>query len=186
MTKTLPLPERLRTLRSVLVCQSMKRMDQIQFRPALADESEFLSDLALRSKAHWGYSAAFLDACRAELSYSQRQIEDDSTEFVIAMAGDAVAGFYALKQLTAIEFELEALFVEPDYIGQGFGRALLDHAKRAVVRNGGRCIVIQGDPHAENFYRAAGGTPAGHRNSESIPGRRLPVLSIDLTDDEVL
>lgn len=92
----------------------MKRMDQIQFRPALADEAEFLSDLALRSKAHWGYSAAFLDACRAESSYAPRQIEDDSFDFVIAMAGDAVAGFYALRQLTGGEFELEALFVEPD------------------------------------------------------------------------
>ena len=29
-----------------------------------AEEAPRLSDLALRSKGHWGYDAAFLDACR--------------------------------------------------------------------------------------------------------------------------
>jgi hypothetical protein len=36
-------------------------------RPAQADEVEALTALALRSKAHWGYDDAFMEACRAEL-----------------------------------------------------------------------------------------------------------------------
>lgn len=153
---------------------------QITLRSASPAEAACLSDLAIRSKAHWGYTEAFLDACRAELSYSPRQIEDDSVDFVVGMVGDTVAGFYALKKLSGSEFELEALFVEPNFIGQGIGRALLDHAKSTVVRDGGKRIVIQGDPHAEKFYRSAGGRLTGYRNSESIRGRKLPLFTIDI------
>ncbi|HEY6741630.1 MAG TPA: hypothetical protein VI110_04665, partial [Lapillicoccus sp.] len=38
-----------------------------------ADEAGTLSDLALRSKAHWGYGAAFLEACRDELTLRPEQ-----------------------------------------------------------------------------------------------------------------
>ncbi len=164
----------------------MQHVDQILFRSALPAEAEYLSELALRSKAHWGYSDAFIEACRAELSYSPSQIEDTPVDFVVAMADDAVAGFYVLKELMANEFELEALFVEPAWIGQGIGRALLEHAKSAVAQRGGKSIVIQGDPHAEGFYRSVGGVLTGYRLSESIPGRKLPVFSIDLTCSEAL
>ena len=34
-----------------------------------------MSDLALRSKAHWGYDASFLAACRVELSLRPTDVE---------------------------------------------------------------------------------------------------------------
>lgn len=37
-------------------------------RPALPGEAAAISALALHSKGHWGYDAAFLEACRAELT----------------------------------------------------------------------------------------------------------------------
>ena len=70
----------------------MQRINQILCRAVLPAEAGHLGDLALRSKAHWGYSEAFLEACRAELSYSPGQIEDASSDFVVAMVEDAVAG----------------------------------------------------------------------------------------------
>lgn len=39
-----------------------------RLRPARPDEAEQLSDLALRSKAHWGYDRARLEGWRAELT----------------------------------------------------------------------------------------------------------------------
>ena len=42
-------------------------------RPARSGEAKALSDLALRSKAHWGYDAAFMAACRAELTVTPAQ-----------------------------------------------------------------------------------------------------------------
>ncbi|MEE8545291.1 MAG: hypothetical protein V3T29_05715 [Alphaproteobacteria bacterium] len=42
-------------------------------RPARPGEAAALTDLALRSKAHWGYDAAFMAACRAELTVTPAQ-----------------------------------------------------------------------------------------------------------------
>jgi hypothetical protein len=37
---------------------------EVRLRAPRLDELEALSDLCLRSKAVWGYDAAFLEACR--------------------------------------------------------------------------------------------------------------------------
>ena len=74
-------------------------------------ESEFLSNLALRSKAYWGYSQEFIDACRRELSYSEEDIQNNL--FFVAEIDNSILGFYGLRRIFGIEMELEALFIEP-------------------------------------------------------------------------
>ncbi len=149
-------------------------------RAAAHGEAAALSSLAMRSKAHWGYSDAFMMVCREELTYSGPQIESDNYEFFVCEAEGRIAGFYVLKLLTPSSAELEALFVEPDLIGRGLGRTLIEHAKKKTYDLGIRQLVIQGDPNAEAFYEAAGGVRDGQRESGSIPGRFLPVFRIDL------
>lgn len=146
------------------------------------EEAASLSALALRSKAYWGYSAEFIAACRAELTYSADQIQGDNFRFFVAENGGSLIGFYALGQLSIDELELEALFVDPPYIGKGYGRALIEHAKRTAAELGAAFLIIQGDPNAERFYRAAGGKPTGCRESASIPGRYLPTFAISLAE----
>lgn len=137
-----------------------------------------LSALALRSKAHWGYPSEFIESCRKELFYSSEQFDSHKFSFVVAEIAGTVVGFYALEHIFTTEFELEALFVEPEFIGKGVGRVLMDHAKRTVTDLGGKSLVIQGDPHAARFYKMAGGVLAGERESDSIPGRFLPVFIV--------
>lgn len=43
-------------------------------RLARVTEAEILSDLALRSKAHWGYDAEFIEACRDELTVDASEV----------------------------------------------------------------------------------------------------------------
>ncbi len=149
-------------------------------RAAHASEADVLSDIAFRSKAHWGYSEAFMESCRDELTYTPRQIELARFRFAVAESDGRIVGFYALEQLSADEIELDALFVEPSCIGKGVGRALMAHAKHEAATMGAASLVIQADPNAERFYRAAGGVQVGRRESGSIPGRFLPVFRIDL------
>jgi GNAT superfamily N-acetyltransferase len=147
-------------------------------RPARVDEARLLSDLALRSKAYWGYSPEFIEQCREELSYSEEQLHAEHMRFFVIESAQRVAGFYALKQLSATEIELEAMFVEPACIGRGLGRLLIEHAKSVASAMGARQLIIQSDPYAESFYAAAGGVVTGTRESASIPGRYLPTLAI--------
>ncbi|MDJ0568095.1 MAG: GNAT family N-acetyltransferase [Pleurocapsa sp. MO_192.B19] len=147
-------------------------------RKGQPSESELLSDLALRSKAYWGYSQEFIDACRKELTYSPEDIQ--SNHIFVAEIDNSIVGFYALAILSPIEIELEALFIEPVYIGQGYGRKLIDHAKTISHQLGRQVIIIQGDPNAASFYLAVGGKLIGETESTSIPDRYLPTFMIQI------
>ena len=158
-------------------------------RPARAghDEARQLSALALRAKAYWGYSAEFMAACRDELSYTPAQISVASAHVYVAEPTEffldsptSILGFYALEELAdnKMEMELAALFIEPAYIGQGLGRALLRHAQQIAQQLGAKDLLIQADPNAAGFYQAAGATLLGQRESDSIPGRYLPLYQL--------
>ena len=149
-------------------------------RRANPAQAQSLSDLAVRSKAHWGYSSEFIDACRDELSYTGEQINGPQFSFFVCVVDERIVGFYAVEQVSANVAELEALFVAPEYIGRGIGRAMIEHARQCANRLGVSSLIIQGDPNAESFYLAAGAIRAGHRESNSIAGRQLPLFRIDL------
>jgi len=152
----------------------------LSFRPALAQDAAGLSRLALRSKAHWGYPDEFMRACAEELAVSAQAIDKDEIHYEVALDRQQPIGFYTLEDLGAWEIELGALFVDPPYIGLGIGRQLIERAKSRAAQLGARVLTIQGDPHALAFYRAAGAELCGERESDSIPGRMLPLLRIDL------
>lgn len=149
-------------------------------RAALPTEAKIISALALRSKAHWDYSAAFIKSFREELTYTQKTINNSQFHFFVKEIAGAIVGFYCLFSICEDQFELEALFVEPERIGRGIGRELLDHAKSQVSRLGCRSFIIQSDPNAEKFYLSAGAKVTDKRESGSIPGRYLSILTINL------
>ncbi|WP_299773297.1 GNAT family N-acetyltransferase [uncultured Pseudoteredinibacter sp.] len=154
--------------------------DSLLIRPAEMDEAAQLSDLAMRSKAHWDYSQEFMDACRDELRVSPSKITSDSYFCFVAEQAQSILGYYILKLISARQYELEALFLEPSAIGQGIGRALLEHAKTLTWQEGAQAIVINSDPNAEAFYLSAGAKKVGSSPSGSIPGRVIPLLEIAL------
>lgn len=149
-----------------------------KIRDARPVECGLLSALALRSKAHWDYSDDFLEACRDELTYTAEQISDEDYAFRVIEADDRIAGFFALHQVSASELELEALFVEPECIGTGLGKALMDAACLTLAESSASIMRIQGDPNAQKFYIDAGAELVGVRESESIPGRFLPLFEL--------
>ena len=154
--------------------------DDILIRSAREEERFVLGDLAFRSKAFWGYSPEFMEACSDELSLSHEAITNPDRRYLVAELEGEIVGYYALERLSAKGYELEALFVEPHRIGQGVGRKLIEHAKGFARREGAQFLLIQSDPNAVDFYLAAGGVRVGERESDSIPGRYLPEIRISL------
>ncbi|HEU4410261.1 MAG TPA: GNAT family N-acetyltransferase [Polyangiaceae bacterium] len=151
----------------------------LRIRPARPDEAAALSALALRSKAHWGYDAAFLERCRDELTL--RPADLLSRHAAVAELGGRVVGFVTIEGEPP-EGEIGALFVEPDLIGSGSGagRALFAHAA-AVARSAGfACLLIDADPGAEGFYLRLGARRVGEAPSGSVPGRMLPRLAYEI------
>lgn len=154
--------------------------DSSTLRCATPDESQLLSDLAYRSKAVWGYSPEFMAACRNELTVGRDQIVARQALHVVCEAHGEVVGFYVLERISPTGFDLSAMFVDPGHIGAGYGRQLMSHAIGNVSQQGGQTLQIQSDPNATSFYEAAGAYKIGMLESDSIPGRQLPLLQIDV------
>lgn len=143
----------------------------------LPDDAQELSALALRSKGYWGYDAAFLDACRKELTLTAQQ----ASTARVARLGDSVAGFVLLADHPdglAGAGELLMLFVDPPYIGRGVGAALLADAIATAAARGWSWLRIESDPGAEDFYLSHGARRVGVARSGSIAGRQLPLLEL--------
>lgn len=144
--------------------------------PSNADE---LTQIALASKAYWGYSAEFMDSCKNELTVTSSKITEPTFTYFVAIHQNKIAGFYALENLSEMRLELEALFVLPDLIGQGIGKKLFHHAMLQAKNNGISEVEIQGDPNAEAFYLGMGARLSGHKESLSIPDRLLPLFKYE-------
>ncbi|MEM8497583.1 MAG: GNAT family N-acetyltransferase [Pseudomonadota bacterium] len=149
-------------------------------RRAKMTEADVISELAIRSKAHWGYSAEFMTACREELTVTPEHINDSQGDYFVCEVGGEIIGYCATVPTSECERELEALFVDPQCMGSGYGRTLLDHAKETACKRGARVLLIQSDPNAAAFYAAIGATHIGDTESGSIPGRFLPEYKIEL------
>ncbi|MFJ8625811.1 GNAT family N-acetyltransferase [Kitasatospora sp. NPDC093550] len=149
----------------------------MQIRPARPEEAAPLTGVALRAKAYWGYDEAFMAACREELTVGAAVIERACT--VVAEEGGRVLGFASLVGGPP-EGSLDMLFVEPELIGRGVGRALFARIRERASELGLRRFTIESDPHAEPFYLGMGATRIGGVPSGSVPGRELPLLALEL------
>ena len=138
-------------------------------RPARVDEAVALTELAMRSKAHWGYDDAFMAACRDELTIR----EDHIAHVDVAELDGQIVGMVRLEPEC-----VEDLFVEPTAIGTGVGRVLFRHVVRRAAAEGMARLSIDADPNAEGFYLAMGAVRVGESPSGSIPGRLLPRLEL--------
>jgi predicted N-acetyltransferase YhbS len=144
----------------------------LRLRPARAGEEAALTELAVRSKGHWGHDAAFLRRARTGLELRPGDL--DRWIVRVATRDGVVIGVSAVDAAAGV---LELLFVDPPAIGTGVGGALLRDALAEARAAGVESLVIASDPDAEPFYRAAGAVPVGTTRSAAT-GRELPLLRI--------
>ena len=149
----------------------------IDARQAVRGEAEALSALCWRSKAHWGYDAAFMAQCADALTVHEEQVE--AGRVVAAVEGPVIVGVAAVD-FDAAPPDLSIFFVAPEAMGRGVGRRLIAAAVDLVRAAGGTMLEVLSDPHAEGFYRRMGAVRIGDAPSDAIPGRRLPLLRLAL------
>lgn len=158
----------------------MPTRSDVTIRPARPEEAAALSALSLRSKAHWGYDAEFMARCVAVLTVDPLAIAEGRI-FVAADGEDralGVAGIEARDEAGVCE--VERLFVAPEAMGGGIGRALFERLVAWMKQHGYTRLMILSDPQAEAFYRRCGALRLGMAPSDAIPGRALPRLAYTL------
>ena len=119
-----------------------------------------------------------MEAWRDALTIQPQFIRDHETQ--AAVVNDRIVGFYALDGHDK-RLELAHLWVLPEMMGRGIGRALFAHAAARAKELGYREMEIESDPNAEGFYLRLGARRAG-TNSKMLEGgqRDLPVLIFEL------
>lgn len=155
--------------------QGKELAGEFTLRRAVAEDAAALTDIALKSKAYWGYDQAFMDACLDELTVTEATMRLGET-WVAEDADGRIAGFFDLRAESGIA-EVYDLFVSPDRIGSGLGRLLWDRLEERAAAMNVETIGIDADPHAVDFYRHMGAKVVGEIPSGSIPGRMLPRLT---------
>lgn len=149
-------------------------------RCARKEEALFLTELAARSKAHWPYDQEYLfEAARV----TQVRAEDlENGVFRVAEMSKKVVGFYGLA-IVKKEKMLDHLWIEPEFIGKGLGRALFLDAVNETKKLAWSSFTIAADPYAEGFYLKQGAVRIGERESKVRPGFFLPLLKFSIIEE---
>ena len=136
-----------------------------------------LTQIALKSKAFWGYSEVQIESWREELTVSEQMI----SEMIVYkfLKDDKIIGFYILNQPKEETIELEFLFVSPKYIGKGIGKQLLRHSFEKGKILGAKSMQLLADPNATPFYESNGFIIVDKIQS-SIFNRFLPLMKKNL------
>lgn len=136
-----------------------------------------MSEIALCSKAYWGYDSDFIEACRDALTISEKHI---SSNLVYVLEDSSkIIGFFSLT-INNVKNELDSLFIKPEYIGKGYGRLLWNSIIRIAKEAGITEFTIDADPNAEEFYIKMGAIRIGEVNSTVFVNRTLPLLKVTL------
>lgn len=143
-------------------------------RPSRASDAQALSALAHRSKAHWGYPETWMEAWEAALTFQPEQM---TGQYAVLVAADGqLLGFYGLESREE-GWQLEHCWVDPQSIGSGHGRHLVEHALSVVRGLGVNTLAVESDPSARGFYERLG---AQHVRDMPRPicgePRYLPIL----------
>ena len=150
---------------------------------AKGDDAAALSNIALSAKRHWRYPERWLEIWRESLTFRAEFIAKHET-YAAVVAGRTV-GFYALR-CEGSRGRLEHLWVLPDAMNQGVGRALFTHAVERAKILELQALEIESDPNADGFYQRLGARRVGVKMAE-LDGqlRELPVLVYDIAPTSV-
>lgn len=151
---------------------------EINIRRVLPREADILSQIAFSAKAHWGYPQRWMEIWRPQFTFSADYFEKNES-WTAEIDGRPIA-FYTLQEKNNNAW-IENLWVFPDYMGMGIGKALFLHALSCSRQKGHLILQLESDPNAVSFYEKMGMIKVGESNYpiENQP-RILPIMEIML------
>jgi len=144
---------------------------------ARRQDAKNLTELTLRSKSYWDYGKEQIEEWREELTITENHIDANQVHKLIK--DDFLIGFYSYRPENQTDIKLDYLFVEPNYIGKGYGKILMTDFLKRIENSGFKRVILDADPHAEKFYTGRGFRVIGKLES-SIKNRFLPIMELKI------
>jgi streptomycin 6-kinase len=130
-----------------------------------------------RSKAHWGYDDAFMDKFMQLFQMTADYLEKNTVKLFCILdhdQSDKTIGFYSFSASTKGP-ELDNFFIDPNYIGKGFGKKMWLMMVEDFKAHGVNKFILWSDPGAETFYKKMGCIKIGVKKSPMMSDR-YPVI----------
>ena len=140
---------------------------------ALPEDHEALTRLTKASKAYWGFDMEIMEQWSDELTITQTYIEE---HFVYKLLVENVlVGYYSYFEKGSKLVKLDNLFIQPEYIRQGYGTLLIkDFLKRVSEKYNE--VTLNAEPLSTDFYANFGFKIVG-QNPSAIEGRFLQIMT---------
>lgn len=150
---------------------------RIEIRRANPEDADTLTEIAHAAKRHWNYPESWIQQWQADLTITGEFIATHEV-FVAAIKG-TIAGCCALVMRDALA-EIEHMWIRPEQMGAGVGRALFEHARKRAVERGANVLELSADPYAEGFYARLGAKRIGEIPADmNGQSRVLPRMRIE-------
>ena len=150
----------------------------LDIRQARPNEAETLTAIAHAAKRHWGYPEGWIDQWKSDLTLTPEFIANN--EVFVALINNQVAGCCALV-LTGSPAEIEHMWIRPEHMGSGVGRALFNYARRRAEKRTAHVLELSADPNAEGFYERMGTKRVGEVTADMDgQSRVLPRMRLEL------
>jgi GNAT superfamily N-acetyltransferase len=149
---------------------------EVKIRPFQRGEGARLREVAVEAKVHWGYDRGLVEEWVGGGDFSDDALLARNA-FVAEQAGRIVA--WGAAFLNGSRMWLDDLWVMPDAMGRGIGRALFGRALDMAREQGAAALEWEAELHAVGFYRRLGGRYV--RDTEpGLFGPSGPVMAIEL------
>ncbi len=144
--------------------------------PAEAKFAHNLTEITITAKRHWNYPERWMQIWLPSLTITSQYIE--SHEVWMMVVADKPVAYYSFDENEGGHW-LDNLWVLPEYMGQGIGRVLFEHAiERCKIRHV-YVLKIEADPNAQSFYERMGARKVGeHQTQVDGEPRVLPIMEI--------
>jgi len=151
---------------------------RIEIRRAHPEEADTLTEIAQAAKRHWKYPERWLQQWQPDLTITREFITTQEV-FAATMNGEIV-GCCALVMTDSLA-EIEHMWIRPEQMGSGVGRALFEYARARAEERGATVLELSADPNAEGFYARMGAKRIGEVPADMDgQSRVLPRMRIEL------
>ena len=149
----------------------------VLIRPGRSEEAARLKEIAISSKAYWGYPLQQVRDWADKGDFTPERLRE--LIVFVAEGNEQVVGWFSLIPRGNLWW-LEDLWIEPEWIGRGVGKQLFRHAADYAAGHGATRLEWEAEPNAVGFYERMGGTYV-RESAATEWGRTLPVMGVALS-----
>ena len=140
-------------------------------------DNEILTSITKKSKAYWGFSKDILKEWEQLLTVTKDYIEKN--EVYKLVHHNQTIGYYSYFPTDGNAIKLDNMFILPEFIGNGFGKILMNDFLKNARQLGIHKITLDAEPNVEKFYKIFGFETIGYLES-SIKDRYLPIMELQI------